>query len=93
MDYGFADNTLLFKAVGDETRLKILEMVSCGELCACEILESFQISQSTLSYHMKLLTDCGLVNVRRDGKRMLYSIQPEQVQAVSNIWRRLLHQD
>ena len=93
MDYGFADYTLIFKAVGDETRLKILEMVSCGELCACEILESFQISQSTLSYHMKLLTDCGLVSVRRDGKRMLYSTQPEQVQAVSDVWHRLLFQE
>ena len=93
MEYGFADYSLIFKAAGDETRLKILEMISCGELCACEILESFQISQSTLSYHMRLLTDCGLVSVRRDGKRMLYSIQPEQVQAISDIWRRLLLQD
>jgi ArsR family transcriptional regulator len=51
-----------FKVFADGTRLKILEMISYGELCACEILESLKITQSTLSYHMKLLTDSGVVN-------------------------------
>ena len=47
-----ADYALLFKALSDETRLKIVEMLSCGEMCACDILESFAISPPPLSYHM-----------------------------------------
>ena len=66
-----------FKALSDETRLRILAMIGHDEPCACEIQECFQIRQPTLSYHMKILTDCGLLNCRRDGKRMLYSIAPE----------------
>jgi ArsR family transcriptional regulator len=63
-----------FKALGDETRVKILSMLSLGERCACNILDEFAISQSTLSYHMKVLCDCGLVNSRRDGIWMRYTI-------------------
>ncbi len=66
---------LLFKALSDETRLKIVEMLSCGELCACNILEAFEITQPTLSYHMKILTDCGLVQARKDGAWMRYTLQ------------------
>ena len=51
------DYAPVFKALGDTTRLKIIEMLSCGELCACDFLECFEITQPTLSYHMKILTD------------------------------------
>ncbi len=67
----------LFKALGDETRLKIFKMLSVGERCACHLLDDFAISQSTLSYHMKILCDCGLVNGRRDGIWMRYTINGE----------------
>lgn len=43
----------IFKALSDETRLHIIDMLSCNELCAADILASFNLSQSTLSYHMK----------------------------------------
>ena len=65
---------LIFKALADETRLKIVEMVAGGELCACKILEQFAITQPTLSYHMKILCDCGLVEGRRDGAWMRYTV-------------------
>jgi ArsR family transcriptional regulator len=52
-------------------------MLSKGELCACKILEEFHITQPTLSYHMKILCDCGLVNGRRDGIWMKYTINEE----------------
>ena len=65
---------LMMKALGDENRLKIFDMLSQGERCACKILEEFSITQSTLSYHMKILTECGLVTGRRDGAWMHYSI-------------------
>ena len=76
----------IFKALGDETRLKIIEILSCGELCACEILKSFHITQPTLSYHMKILTDCGLVKSRRDGSWIIYSNNAVLVEAIKQFW-------
>lgn len=85
----FQDYLPAFKALADETRLEILSMIVDGELCACEILESFQMSQSTLSYHMKLLTDSKLVHVRRDGKKMLYTLNAEQFFVLSDLCQEL----
>lgn len=70
----------LFKALGDETRLKILDMLSCGELCACELIEGLDLSQPTISHHMKTLQNVGLVSGRREGKWMHYSIQKKRVE-------------
>ncbi len=67
MEYAHKEYVQIAKALADETRLKIIDMLSCGEMCACDILEYFSISQSTLSYHMKILTESGLVNGMRDG--------------------------
>lgn len=74
----YLDNVNIFKALSDETRLKIVDMLSCGELCACDILNLVEISQSTLSYHMKILTDCGLVVGRKDGSWVRYSLSEEK---------------
>ena len=74
----YAEYVPAFKALSDETRLKIIDMLSCGELCACDILEAFSISQSTLSYHMKTLVDSGLVNGVRDGAWMRYTLNKEK---------------
>ncbi len=76
----------IFKALSDGTRLKIVEMLSCGEMCACVILESFHITQPTLSYHMKILTECNLVKSRKDGAWMRYSINEEKVIEVNKFW-------
>lgn len=64
----------IFKALGDSTRLAIVEMLSGGEMCACKILERFEITQPTLSHHMKILCDCGLVSVRKEGKWSHYTL-------------------
>ena len=76
----------IFKALGDETRLKIIEILSCGELCACEILKSFHITQPTLTYHMKILTDCGLVKSRKDGSWIRYSNNIVLVTEIKQFW-------
>ena len=76
----------IFKALGDETRLKIIEILSCGEICACEILESFHITQPTLSYHMKILTDCGLVKSRKEGSWIRYSNNLVLVEQIKQFW-------
>ena len=67
----------LFKALSDPNRLMIMDMLSCGELCACVILEKFQITQPTLSHHMKILCGCDLVNGRKEGKWVYYSLNSE----------------
>ncbi len=68
------DYALICKALGDPHRLEIIVMLSDGEKCACKLLERFNISQPTLSHHMKKLCDCGLVNVHKEGKWSHYSI-------------------
>ena len=68
------DVALICKALGDANRLKIIQMLSDGEKCACKILERFNITQPTLSHHMKILVKCGLVNDRKEGKWRHYSL-------------------
>lgn len=82
MNKSYAEYVPVFKALSDETRLKIIDMLSCEEMCACHILEEFSISQSTLSYHMKILSDCGLVNARRDGAWMKYTLNEARTEEV-----------
>lgn len=84
----YADFALLFKALSDETRLKIINMLSCGELCACDILRNLDISQPTLSYHMKMLTECGIVSADRRGAWMHYTLNAETVKRISEYWSR-----
>jgi ArsR family transcriptional regulator len=74
----------MMKALGDETRVKIFDMLSKGELCACKVLEEFNITQPTLSYHMRILCDCGLVNGRRDGIWMRYTINKEAYERIKS---------
>lgn len=77
--FGYEDKSLIFKALSDPTRLKVLEMISHKELCACDLLEAFQITQPTLSYHMKILTSSGLVDSRKDGLWMRYQLKKEPI--------------
>lgn len=65
---------LIFKAFCDENRVKILKLLCSGEKCACKILEELNITQPTLSHHMKILCDSGIVVGRKEGKWMHYSI-------------------
>ena len=71
---------LIFKAFCDENRLQILELLRGGEKCACRLLEELSISQPTLSHHMKILCDSGIVLGRKEGKWMHYRISVEGVQ-------------
>lgn len=81
MDYKQYSN--IFKALSDETRLKIIDMLKDGEeKCACDLLENFKITQPTLSYHMKMLGDCTLVNARRDGAWMRYTLNKETIKSM-----------
>ncbi len=74
-----------FKALSDVTRLKIVEMLAEGDLCACKILSHFDVTQPTLSYHMKILTGSGLVRGRRKGAWMWYSLDREALRKASSL--------
>lgn len=71
-----------FKALSDGTRLAALHMLASGELCACKLLEGFQITQPTLSYHMNILCAAGLVNARRDGAWVHYSLNRKALRSI-----------
>ena len=78
---GFREDARKIKALADENRLAIMMSLQQKEKCACYLLEELNISQSTLSHHMKLLCDGGLVDYRKDGKWMHYYLSEEGVKA------------
>lgn len=82
MKHAYVEYVSTLKAVSDETRLKIIDMLSCGGLCACQILESFNITQPTLSYHMKILVESGLVNGVREGAWMRYTLNKKKTDEI-----------
>ena len=78
---GFREDVRKIKALTDENRLAIMLALQHGEKCGCVLLEELNITQSTLSHHMRILCDSDLVVGRKDGKWMYYSISPEGVAA------------
>ena len=66
--------TRIFKVISDTNRLKILEMLRSGELCQCEIVPLIDQSQPTVSRHLRLLEEAGLIRSKRDGVRMFYEV-------------------
>jgi len=74
------ENPVLFaKALADETRQKIMNLVCCQWLSVNEIVEQLDVSQPTVSHHLALLRETGLVNVREEGKQTFYSLNQERV--------------
>jgi ArsR family transcriptional regulator len=74
----------VMKALSDPHRLKIVDILSCGERCACDILPHFTFTQPTLSHHMRILMDCGLVDVRKEGTWSHYTLN-------GVLWEGLVH--
>jgi len=89
MNENYSEYARFFKILSDPNRLMIVDMLSCGELCACMILEKFKITQPTLSHHMKSLCECGLVNGRKEGKWMYYSLNAETVQNLKDFFQEV----
>jgi len=84
-----AHDAKIFKAFCDETRLIVLEHLRSGEKCACVLLEEVNIGQSTLSHHMGILVESGIVNARKDGKWTFYSISEEGSKKAAELVREL----
>lgn len=83
---------VIFKALCDENRIRILKLLRSGEKCACKLLEELSVTQPTLSHHMKILCDSGIVVGRKEGKWMYYSISAvgskialERLQELTNV--------
>ena len=81
---------LMLKALGDENRIRILRQLRQGEKCACRLLEDLEISQPTLSHHMKILCEAGIVQAHKEGKWMYYSICCEGVCQLRGMLKELL---
>ncbi|MEA5040889.1 MAG: metalloregulator ArsR/SmtB family transcription factor [Clostridiaceae bacterium] len=77
MATGYEEASKVFRAFCDEKRLRILELLRCGEKCACALLEQLDLGQSGLSYHMKVLVESGIVESRQEGKWTHYIISEQ----------------
>jgi len=85
----YVEKSRLFKALGNPIRLEIVDMIACSELCACEILNHFDMTQPTLSHHLKVLCESGLVDARKQGKWVYYSLSKGAVQSFVDIMTRV----
>ena len=81
----------VFKAMGDENRITILTLLHTGERCACRLQEALSISQPTLSHHMRILLDAQLVNARKDGKWIYYSLSEAGAQQAKELLGSVLN--
>ena len=79
------DKERIFKALGDKNRLMIMDLISQEELSAGKILEQVNMGQSTLSHHMKILCDSGIVNARKDSRWVYYTINAEVAAEISSV--------
>jgi ArsR family transcriptional regulator, arsenate/arsenite/antimonite-responsive transcriptional repressor len=77
----------LFRALGDPTRLDIFRLVAAQTepICVCDIVERFDVSQPTISHHLKVLRDAGLVTVSRQGIWAYYAADPQGVERLSQV--------
>jgi ArsR family transcriptional regulator len=71
-----------FRALGDETRLKILECLSEGEQCVCDLTDILDAGQSLMSFHLKTLKEAGLLRDRRQGRWVYYALDPAVIEDV-----------
>ena len=88
----YKEKAKIFKVLSDPNRLKIIDILSCGERCACDILEHFDFSQPTLSHHMKVLADLGIVRVRKVGTWNHYSLDLEKYEEITNYIFGIFHE-
>lgn len=85
----YDEDAKVFKALCDEKRLRILELLRGGEKCACVLLEQLDLGQSGLSYHMKILVESGIVESRQEGKWTHYKISEKGSAYAGTLLRKL----
>ena len=89
MENNYIATAKIFKALCDENRVRIIELLQSGEKCACMLLEELNVTQPTLSHHMKILCDSGFVESRRDGKWTHYSLSSKGIENAKDILIKL----
>jgi ArsR family transcriptional regulator, arsenate/arsenite/antimonite-responsive transcriptional repressor len=83
-----AELAAMFKALGDPVRLRLLSLIAShpgGEACVCEISATFDVSQPTISHHLKLLRAAGLLDCERRGTWVYYWVIPSALQQLSSV--------
>ena len=89
----YEERAKVFRALCDERRQRILELLHSGEKCACVLIDELDIPQSSLSYHMKILCDSGIVTGRREGKWMYYRIDEDGCEYASQLMEKIRDHD
>jgi len=95
MNTDYLKNIALLKALADPSRLLIIETLSrnenctCGEYCACNLLGNLNITQPTLSHHMKILCHCGITVDRKEGKRVYYNLNHDMIGELLSFLREI----
>lgn len=84
-DHGVRPLTKLFRALGDETRVRILALLVHGELCVCHIMKALELSQPNVSRHLGILRMAGVVDARRDGTWVYYKLAAQEHEAVQEV--------
>ena len=82
MNKQYGNYAKIFKALSDPKRVRIVDLLSCGEMCGCILLKCFEVTQPTLAHDMKVLTEAGVVTSRREGKRTLYSLNMKTLEDI-----------
>lgn len=86
-----ADLARVFKALGDPVRLRLLSMIASkagGEVCVCDLTPAFDLSQPTISHHLKLLRQAGLIDCERRGTWVYYWLLPETTDRLAGLLTR-----
>jgi len=93
MESRYIKMSKVFKALSDPKRIKIVDMLSCGEMCACVLLKCFEISQPTLAHDMKVLSEAGIVTSRREGKNTYYALNWHELKNKSQKFQDMLRKE
>src|SRR5438270_4395508 len=89
-EYGVRSLTKLFRALGDETRLRIVALLSHGELCVCHLEKALELSQPNVSRQLGILRAAGVVDGRRNGSWMYYALAQQQHESVKAMLDQLV---
>ena len=85
-----AKSAQLLKAIADENRLQILQMLQSGEKCVCEIWQHLGLSQNLISHHLKVLKDLNLINCRKEGLWVFYKINKSELSKLNSLLNKFL---
>ena len=93
MSAQYANMAKIFKALSDPKRVKIVDLLSCGEMCGCLLLKCFEVTQPPLAHDMKVLCEAGIVTSRREGKKTMYALNRPALEKMNVRLQDMLVQD